>query len=175
MSREKTLLRRSLAMETPEGFKKVTVVTVMDYYIPDYMTCGFPTLKAMCDNWFKEFPAGMTHAARDGCDRIFVEADYIIEGEDPKPEFDSIMRAGFDHPCRQTCSGWRQGRERGQWETRYVFTALANLVSLKALKDKAGKTREYLKANPMVWAKAKVAVKKWKSEVRSEKKKTGTK
>ena len=30
---------------------------------------------------------------------------------------DKIMEAGFDHPCRQTCSGWKQGYERGQYET----------------------------------------------------------
>ena len=29
---------------------------------------------------------------------------------------DKIMEAGFDHPCRQTCSGWKQGFERGQME-----------------------------------------------------------
>lgn len=26
---------------------------------------------------------------------------------------EKIMSAGFDHPCRQTCSGWKQGRMRG--------------------------------------------------------------
>lgn len=26
------------------------------------------------------------------------------------------MEAGFDHPCKQTCSGWKQGYERGQYE-----------------------------------------------------------
>jgi hypothetical protein len=30
---------------------------------------------------------------------------------------DEIMKAGFDHPCRQTCSGWRQGYERGVFES----------------------------------------------------------
>jgi hypothetical protein len=29
---------------------------------------------------------------------------------------DEIMKAGFDHPCRQTCSGWEQGQERGVFE-----------------------------------------------------------
>ncbi len=24
-----------------------------------------------------------------------------------------IMEAGFDHPCRETCSGWKQGYQRG--------------------------------------------------------------
>lgn len=31
---------------------------------------------------------------------------------------DKIMEAGFDHPCRETCSGWVQGRERGIFDLR---------------------------------------------------------
>lgn len=37
---------------------------------------------------------------------------------------EKAMKQGFDHPCRETCSGWRQGRERGrfdadlEWQTR---------------------------------------------------------
>lgn len=31
---------------------------------------------------------------------------------------DAIMEAGFDHPCRETCSGWEQGRDRGMLEER---------------------------------------------------------
>ncbi len=27
---------------------------------------------------------------------------------------DPLFEAGFDHPCRGTCSGWQQGYERGQ-------------------------------------------------------------
>jgi len=72
-------------------FKKVTVTTVVDYYIPDYMTCGFPTLDAMCNNWFKEFPATISHAARDGCDRIFKSADYKIEVS-PEEEHQQIHK-----------------------------------------------------------------------------------
>lgn len=26
---------------------------------------------------------------------------------------DKILEAGFDHPCKTTCSGWQQGYERG--------------------------------------------------------------
>ena len=26
---------------------------------------------------------------------------------------DPFHKAGFDHPCRETCSGWKQGYERG--------------------------------------------------------------
>ncbi len=29
---------------------------------------------------------------------------------------DKILEAGFDHPCRQTCSGWEQGRQRGTFD-----------------------------------------------------------
>lgn len=29
---------------------------------------------------------------------------------------DKIMNAGFDHPCKQTCSGWMQGHQRGVLE-----------------------------------------------------------
>lgn len=29
-----------------------------------------------------------------------------------------FLKAGFDHPCKQTCSGWEQGRERGIAEGR---------------------------------------------------------
>lgn len=31
---------------------------------------------------------------------------------------EKIMEAGFDHPCRDKCSGWKQGFERGQLEFR---------------------------------------------------------
>lgn len=26
---------------------------------------------------------------------------------------DGVFKAGFDHPCKQSCSGWQQGFERG--------------------------------------------------------------
>lgn len=29
---------------------------------------------------------------------------------------DTTLEAGFDHPCKDTCSGWKQGRERGLLE-----------------------------------------------------------
>ena len=39
-----------------------------------------------------------------------------------------IMDAGFDHPCKQTCSGWKQGYERGKIEgTADDNTARTNL------------------------------------------------
>lgn len=31
---------------------------------------------------------------------------------------DSILKKGFDHPCKQTCSGWEQGRQRGIFEEK---------------------------------------------------------
>lgn len=31
---------------------------------------------------------------------------------------DPLFKAGFDHPCRQTCSGWKQGFERGEHDMR---------------------------------------------------------
>lgn len=34
--------------------------------------------------------------------------------------------ANFDHPCRQTCSGWQQGYERGKLETLYKFSPEAS-------------------------------------------------
>jgi hypothetical protein len=30
----------------------------------------------------------------------------------------------FDHPCRETCSGWRQGRERGRAEANACINQL---------------------------------------------------
>lgn len=27
-----------------------------------------------------------------------------------------LVKSGFDHPCRFTCSGWEQGRERGEFK-----------------------------------------------------------
>lgn len=27
-----------------------------------------------------------------------------------------FVEKGFDHPCKQTCSGWKQGHERGHAE-----------------------------------------------------------
>jgi hypothetical protein len=47
-----------------------------------------------------------------------------------------ILAAGFDHPCKQTCSGWAQGRERGLFDAEAKsrpiiekFTALAEAWS----------------------------------------------
>lgn len=34
------------------------------------------------------------------------------------------LEAGFDHPCRETCSGWKQGKERGVFETEKKIAPL---------------------------------------------------
>lgn len=43
---------------------------------------------------------------------------------------EQLMAAGFDHPCKKTCSGWEQGRLRGEFDTikevRSLRTELAN-------------------------------------------------
>jgi hypothetical protein len=40
-------------------------------------------------------------------------------------ELDKIlMSQGFDHPCRETCSGWKQGYERGQFDLRVELAAV---------------------------------------------------
>lgn len=41
-------------------------------------------------------------------------SDIVRPAETPAP--DPLMAAGFDHPCKDTCSGWRQGYERGRYE-----------------------------------------------------------
>lgn len=40
---------------------------------------------------------------------------------------DKIMEAGFDHPCKQTCSGWEQGRLRGRAEVQGLVWAAHTL------------------------------------------------
>jgi predicted RNase H-like nuclease (RuvC/YqgF family) len=37
---------------------------------------------------------------------------------------------GLDHPCKETCSGWKQGKERGQLELAPQITALRNEVRI---------------------------------------------
>lgn len=46
-----------------------------------------------------------------------------------------IMEKGFDHPCRQTCSGWQQGYNRGKLDAQKNSEGL-----VKALE----KARQYL-------------------------------
>jgi len=49
---------------------------------------------------------------------------------------DPFLKAGFDHPCKQTCSGWEQGRERGMLESEEKIDLLK-----KQLKDLASTTK----------------------------------
>ncbi len=41
-----------------------------------------------------------------------------------------IMEAGFDHPCKQTCSGWQQGFERGAFDLEACQKRLEAAVRL---------------------------------------------
>jgi hypothetical protein len=41
---------------------------------------------------------------------------------------DKILEAGFDHPCRETCSGWKQGRERGEYDSKVKLANLEYIV-----------------------------------------------
>ena len=31
-----------------------------------------------------------------------------------------MLRKGINHPCRDTCSGWKQGKERGIFEAKQL-------------------------------------------------------
>lgn len=46
---------------------------------------------------------------------------------------DKIMEAGFDHPCRQTCSGWQQGKERGEFDSKKEIERLK--LEVKTYRD----------------------------------------
>lgn len=53
---------------------------------------------------------------------------------------DRFMEADVDHPCRETCSGWRQGRERGTYEAKQQLMAATNTIlsleqEIKALRS----------------------------------------
>ena len=50
---------------------------------------------------------------------------------------DSLFKAGFDHPCRETCSGWKQGYERGAdtIQTRYSALLDASKKLAEALRQ----------------------------------------
>lgn len=60
------------------------------------------------------------------------------ESESAKSAAEDALRAGFDHPCRETCSGWKQGRERGEFDAKERIAELeAELRAEKMLKDAA--------------------------------------
>lgn len=42
---------------------------------------------------------------------------------------DKIMEAGFDHPCRQTCSGWQQGYDRGMSDLKKDNTTMLEALN----------------------------------------------
>lgn len=42
---------------------------------------------------------------------------------------DEIAKAGFDHPCKQTCSGWTQGQIRGAANENARLAPLIALVA----------------------------------------------
>lgn len=41
---------------------------------------------------------------------------------------DPLFERGFDHPCKQTCSGWQQGYERGRDDLQKQNDELVELV-----------------------------------------------
>jgi hypothetical protein len=47
---------------------------------------------------------------------------------------EKMVKAGFDHPCKETCSGWKQGYDRGAFE-------------LAIWKDLADRMAEWMKRN----------------------------
>jgi hypothetical protein len=57
-------------------------------------------------------------------------------------EADKALMAGFDHPCRRTCSGWQQGYERGFYEMNQA--SKSHYDELKAHADKLAEAFEYL-------------------------------
>ena len=49
---------------------------------------------------------------------------------------DELMEAGLDHKCKDKCTGWTQGFERGQFDMRAEILSLkAEIEGLKTLVD----------------------------------------
>lgn len=42
-----------------------------------------------------------------------------------------MLEAGFDHPCRETCSGWKQGKHRGAFEAAIAIERLIKALELE--------------------------------------------
>jgi hypothetical protein len=55
---------------------------------------------------------------------------------------DEFLKAGFDHPCKQTCSGWRQGRERGQHEIISVSSVFLRKIARSIDGEKSAEIAE---------------------------------
>lgn len=53
---------------------------------------------------------------------------------------DKLMEAGFDHPCKQTCSGWQQGYDRG-YDSGYAEAQAQAKVLVEALEKYIDVTR----------------------------------
>lgn len=50
-------------------------------------------------------------------DREFLKViNGLFDSFGVNPPKDKILESGFDHPCRETCSGWRQGYDRGVYD-----------------------------------------------------------
>jgi hypothetical protein len=57
-----------------------------------------------------------------------------------------LMAKGFDHPCRGTCSGWEQGRQRGQYESDENLKHLLRSVAYLARKGRLDLIQRKLEA-----------------------------
>lgn len=57
------------------------------------------------------------------------------------PSVDEIHEKGFDHPCRETCSGWRQGYERGLFEARREISQLKDICKRFDSASKSKRTK----------------------------------
>jgi len=55
-------------------------------------------------------------------------------------EHEKMYDQGFDHPCRETCSGWKQGKERGEFNSKKEIEelrfALGVISKVPVLADK---------------------------------------
>lgn len=43
-------------------------------------------------------------------------------------KIDNTGASGFEHPCQQTCSGWKQGRDRGRFESKQAIERLCDAL-----------------------------------------------
>lgn len=55
------------------------------------------------------------------------------------------LATDLDHPCRDSCSGWKQGYQRGQENLREHYTALLQEARARAFEEAY---KEWLKLNP---------------------------
>lgn len=57
------------------------------------------------------------------------------------PTAHQIHEKGIDHPCRETCSGWRQGFERGLFEAEEKIRTLKEICQRFADGSKSKRTK----------------------------------